>query len=589
MVMQDLLSLIVNGGSPGHGDDISNDTKENNSNHSDTIPNLNMNINNGITNKSRQSSGRIDNRTRVGSGFKENSDGPRSRSVTPQDMKLKSTPRVDTRASTGMSEFSNDSFILRDSIISRLGSRQNSAPSAGRVDLFANPNSRQSMVEGRLSRSLRQWMPNYEIKSLPPQPYPPRQPLYSARLGNHVRIRRSQSTESIETLLSLFSCSSHESMSRRMHKKKRRKRKKPKDEHLGDGGEGGGKSIWVELASKRRGALDKMLRMHAMYAQLDTESEIYKHLSEEEKILVIDCGYRTGIVLGPGRQRSDSCSNVDKKLPKKKMLQRTQSQGGIHEGPMLDFVDIRRQYINKRLASLQQSRGGRLSGRRSLVHSLSRHSLYSVTSTTPREASPTMQQLLSAREAEEDKKEDELPISIWKGDSQILAIDLKRELTAKVKSKIDTTTSALERATGFGDDNAHRIQVGTLEEYPLLIEEDYSHVAKIPQRVRISPQLSDIIRTDIHVRMGRPRYHEIRTQDLDMWNRGQFLDRSHRNLKVFSWLHSLRESEFDMSLPEAVIDKPPGGNVTTRDEVVVSVDEPKVKPLLERMKHDYIV
>merc|ERR1712154_565468 len=97
------------------------------------------------------------------------------------------------------------------------------------------------------------------------------------------------------------------------------------------------------------------------------------------------------------------------------------------------------------------------------------------------------------------------------------------------------------------------------------------------------------IKTDIHVRMGRPRYHEITEKDLRDWNKGQYIDRSHRNLKVFNWLHSLKESEFDMRMPGDIDDTPPGGGVTTRDEVVISVDEPKIKPLFERLKTQYIV
>ncbi|GFS17365.1 hypothetical protein ElyMa_003236700 [Elysia marginata] len=471
--------------------------------------------------------------------------------------------------------------------------------------------------EGRLSRCLKSWMPDYEIRSLPPQPNPPREAVFSARLGDHLRvITRSTSMESIVTQLSLFSCSSHGSNSAAAaaaaaKQRRRRRRRMKEDQENGNECRDPEKSIWVELASKTGGALDRMMRMHAMYAQLDTETPIFQKLPDHEKTLVTEAGTQRGIHLGPGRQRSDSASNIYKKLPAPKPMRpveeeetkrRLQSAGGKIRGPMTNFHELRRQMVNQRLASLQEKFSRhRQSSRKSLTgtKSVSRLSPSSTSSNndvfqsnTPLEGIPSSQGLEQSIDFginDVDRKED-AQVSVWKGDSQILAIDLQRELTAKVKSKIDSTTSALERATGYGDDNSPQSFIGPLEEYPNLVDQDYSKVARIPQRIRISPHLSDVIRTDIHVRMGRPRYHEIRIQDLLIWNRGTDLDRSHRNLKVFNWLHSLRETEFDLSLPEGVEDDPPGGDITTRDEVVVAVDEPEIKPLFERLKKErYIV
>ncbi|GFO16431.1 hypothetical protein PoB_004293600 [Plakobranchus ocellatus] len=470
--------------------------------------------------------------------------------------------------------------------------------------------------EGRLSRCLKSWMPDYELRSLPPQPNPPKEAVFSARLGEHMRIiRRSNSSESVTTQLSLFSCSSHGSnaaaAAAAAAKQRRRRRRRMREEQENGGGEDPKKSIWVELASRTGGALDKMLRMHAMYAQLDTETAIFQKLPDHEKKLVTEAGTKRGIHLGPDRQRSDSESNIFKKLPLAKTItlaeeveskRRLQSAGSKIRGPITNFQELRRQMVNQRLASLQEKfNRHRQSSRRSLTgtKSISRLSPSSTSSNndvfqinTPLEASASLQDLEYNKDFTDDKNKNvnEGQVSVWKGDSQILAIDLQRELTAKVKSKIATTTSALERATGYGDDNSPQNFIGPLEEYPNLVDQDYSQVARIPQRIRISPHLSDVIRTDINVRMGRPRYHEIRMRDLDLWNRGTDLDRSHCNLKVFNWLHSLRETEFDMSLPEGVEDAPPGGDVTTRDEVVVAVDEPEIKPLFERLKKErYIV
>jgi hypothetical protein len=58
----------------------------------------------------------------------------------------------------------------------------------------------------------------------------------------------------------------------------------------------------------------------------------------------------------------------------------------------------------------------------------------------------------------------------------------------------------------------------------VIIDDDYGFRPKIIQKMRISPFLSNIIREDIKVRMGRPRYHEIKVKDLEWWNRGQHLD-----------------------------------------------------------------
>jgi len=431
----------------------------------------------------------------------------------------------------------------------------------------------------RLPWLLKEWMPQYQMKSLPPQPYPPREPLYSARLGDKLRIKRCESTESVNTVLSLFSCSDHDQNISQPNRKFRKKKQNTLIECKTKDGE---ESIWVKLASKHRSTLDRLVQMNAAHHQyFDSETEIFKCLPEEERVMVTKAGYTRGTNLGPRRQRSDSLSNIQKhdlKAIVKKRL-RAKSLGGSHDGPMLNFIELHRQLINQKIEAMQQkhSRRHRSSRRSSL--SQSRQSLASFGSpftsmnNTPRNLSPV-----------DTLFDHEEHVTMWKGDSQILAIDLRRELTAKVKEKITVTTIALERVTGLGDDNELRIFTGALEEYPNLVEEDYSHIAKIPQRIRISPHLSQVIKSDIHARMGRPRYHEIREKDLSHWNKGQYLDRAHRNLKVFNWLHSLKESEFDLRRPESVHDRLSDKGINNRDEMVISVDEPKIRPLFERLK-----
>jgi hypothetical protein len=160
-------------------------------------------------------------------------------------------------------------------------------------------------------------------------------------------------------------------------------------------------------------------------------------------------------------------------------------------------------------------------------------------------------------------------------------------LREQVKHRIKATTSALERVTGLGDNNEQRPYSSHMREFPNYIDDDFAFQPKIPQKIRISPQLSDVIKSDIRIRMGRPRYHEIREYDLLMWDRGQTLGRAHRNLKVFNWLHSLREDEFDeATVRQDINDVPPDlDDVSYGDMVLIrAVDDPDVKPLYEQKK-----
>lgn len=59
--------------------------------------------------------------------------------------------------------------------------------------------------EGRLSRALQRWMPEYVLTPVPQLDTSSRQPVFSARLGSRgVTIRRSDSSESTDTQISLF-------------------------------------------------------------------------------------------------------------------------------------------------------------------------------------------------------------------------------------------------------------------------------------------------------------------------------------------------------------------------------------------------
>ncbi|KAL8622623.1 hypothetical protein ACOMHN_009257 [Nucella lapillus] len=478
----------------------------------------------------------------------------------------------------------------------------------------------------KLSKALHSWMSGYVIKPLPRQAHTVRQPVFSAQLGRESNIRRAESTESVNTQLSLFSCSSHGSRKYREKKRRRLRRRKTicaetaeelnaKPSSAPSAGSQG--SRWVELAKKRKGELDRFMRAqsHALsqgFNLLD-ESEAFQLCAPDERRALYLCGLRDKMAL-VGMKKSSSLTNVCADIKAEKKPRVASAGAKTFFGKPLDFQELRRQMINKRLSALGSFHRARSSGRgRSLHRSLSRTSLTSAASssdmffstTTPLNLSPpasesgwgvmggTRGRVEAARRASVfvmDKDVMEKTVSMWKGDSEILAIDLKRELTTKVKRRIATTATALERVTGLGDDNEQKADYTChLSEFPAYVAQDYGMRPKIPQKIRISPQLSEVIKSDIRVRMGRPRYHEIREQDLEQWNRGQTLDRAHRNLKVFNWLHSLKEGEFNEAeaLRQRINDVPPDERDLTFGDMVLirAVDDPDVKPLFQHSEN----
>ncbi|XP_067657537.1 uncharacterized protein [Haliotis asinina] len=460
-------------------------------------------------------------------------------------------------------------------------------------DIFASGSSFSDFEtdEGRISRALQDWMPEYSVRGIEPRERLDRELVYSARLGREPRIKRTCSEESITTQLSLLSCSSN---GRRIHLVRRRRKRKPKSE---TSEKTPTVSKWVALASRKVGALDKMMKRQVTQTvgtgMPDSNDSIFDMLEKDEQRMVFNCGKSTGLNLAPGMKKSSSMTDIrnDVRRPERRHASAGRTK---FRGKPLNFEELKEQMIKQRLAqqvrkqmiqSRQSSKasllGRKSRSRKSSIRRLSTASTVSVdVFKTPTEsvAPVTSQEVLEVKTA------------MWAGDTKILAIDMNREMTTKVKRKIATTTRALSRATGYGDDNGLRTTTGPLEEFPYLIEEDYGYLPKIVQKIRISPQLSSVIQQDIKVRMGRPRYHEISVQDLAMWDRGQNLDRTHRNLKVFNWLHSLREDEFDNDLDPVIDDRPPGENLCSADMIHVrAVDEPKVKPLFERLKTQYIV
>lgn len=508
--------------------------------------------------------------------------------------------------------------------------------------------------EGRLSRALQSWMPDYVINSIEPMEKPPYEPVFTGKLGrdrdkiarvsfdntkrvpsavrrsksekrtrlsnaqqgnklkraktntfklkrsfteirkndkpisrkdfDNGRLVRTSSDESISThYSSLFELSSLEAksdISSGSHKSRKRgkQRKEVKDQKSPQPVA----SRWVELASKKSlGAFDKFMRGQNVL-QIETfatysgefESEAFEMMDPDERRMVFNSAKRTGIRLNKELKKSGSITNINEQvhLPKKRKKMRTLSAGHKPLSKGINLEEIKQRIEKERMAAArlkQESRSSRR--RRSRVASSSARS--EVSSNVSGIHTPSIRSL-SPSTIPDSKQE-----TVWKGDKEILEMDLRRGLTTRVKKRIKTTTSALERVTGYGENNKFQRRVGRCRDFPQLIDDDYGFKPKIVQRMRISPFLSSVIRQDIQVRMGRPRYHEISVKDLEWWNRGQKLNRAHRNLKVFNWLHSLKEDEFEHLLDVEILDTPPESRDDIVEMHVEAADEPDLKPL----------
>lgn len=447
--------------------------------------------------------------------------------------------------------------------------------------------------EGRLSRALQSWMTDYEITTIIPKNKPSEQPIYSGRVGKEFVLKRSESEESLLTGISLFSCSewgipnSASTGDDSSIKKRRRRRMKSPGRSSSSRTESPKPRVnWEEIVKRTKATssfdtyMNRMnLRTVDFYNDDEFESEAFLLMDPDEQEGLRKCGLTTGIKLNKKLQKSGSMTNINEGFNVRKIGKRCLSAGSKSIGKPINLEQCKQQYLMaKRLLAMQQqqqqSRGW------SKLKRTSRISVTSATSDTSSEVplDTKTERNLNKNRPDNEPEEEEI-FTVWKGDREILEIDLKKGLTKKVMSKIQTTTTALSRVTGHGETNEFHKCVGRHDEFPKLVEEDYGVLPKIVQRIRISPHLSNVIKDDIKVRMGRPRYHEICQQDLAMWNRGHSLNRSHRNLKVFNWLHSLRESEFS-DYQNIVIDDSVNVNV---DEIeilhVESADDPDAKPL----------
>lgn len=499
--------------------------------------------------------------------------------------------------------------------------------------------------EGCLSRSLQSWMVHHEWTDAEPLERPPQEPVFSGKLGTErqwskkkrdalkgrtyvgptlkrcktASIRRVPSDESIHTNLSLLTCSSLETpVVEVTHAKEKSQSKVTIASRSASSTSQTSPTTtkWDKLPTRSSGLLSRLFRTHdVLYGYVagdidDEESEAFHMMDKDEQTALCNCRMTRGIkyVDKSILQRSLSLNELLKshsQKPHKRQIKRVLSANATHSwGRPIDIAEIKRERMNRLISFeqtkvLQEKERPHKGRRYNITRSSSIKSLSTATNIRP--TSPTTTNVTTAAsnvcseiseqssdiransDSESQVSTEEETISVWKGDRQILEIDLKKELTQRVKRKIDTTRLALKRVTGYGDDNEQKTFVGSQDEYPKHVDEDFSYKPRIIQKMRISPHLSDIIHDDIQVRMGRPRYHEIRVNDLDQWNKGQELNRAHRNLKVFNWLHSLRDVQFKNTKVIPRIDDELPDEQSLELLHVESADEPDVAPLFRHL------
>jgi hypothetical protein len=125
--------------------------------------------------------------------------------------------------------------------------------------------------------------------------------------------------------------------------------------------------------------------------------------------------------------------------------------------------------------------------------------------------------------------------------------DFERHVTLKVKKRILMTTFELNRITGYGDPGNVYIASAEGDSFRFT-EEDYSKIPRIPQRFRVAPQLSRVIRQEIRYKTGRPCYRELEERDLRIFDRKKSKDMDEGTFKelcIFHWLVDIDEDQFE--------------------------------------------
>ncbi|KAK6174469.1 hypothetical protein SNE40_017740 [Patella caerulea] len=413
----------------------------------------------------------------------------------------------------------------------------------------------------QLSDILQGWMPDYIVTPIEPHARLEKEPLYSAKLGKEPRIKRIPSCESIVTQLSLLSCSTYGKNDNSNDRKRRKRKSKGSRPVTGISSSG---SKWIALANRRQGMFDKMLRQQTSHVAApglgDGHNIAFDMMDEDEKKLLFQCGMEAGLNMAPGLKKSDSSTNINRN--EQAQIRRFSHFDVVPTyGKKSDFKELQKQaaHQNNILQAKKTSPG---SNRSLNTSGHSKQSAASAGTNLPTFNSPTIRTVTPPFKEK---------VRMWQVDEQIMDVDLKGGVSDKVKKRIASTNIALERVSRVTGTRTNTTNTSKRT------------ITNHPQNIRISPELSSVIQQDIRMRMGRPRYHEIRKQDVQIWDRGQQLNRSHRNLKVFNWLHSLQEDKFDPDIHSNVRDDLSRPNSNSCAFVHVdSVDEPPFKPLSQQ-------
>ena len=371
-----------------------------------------------------------------------------------------------------------------------------------------------------------------------------KEPMFTARLGKP-KPEDCDSDDSIETTLSLLSCSSDEDKTVTRKKSKKRRRRgiydflsemSLKDDEKKDEKS---KTSWLSLAEQHRsrvGVLDQMLRQDSEFLGAYVKNYhgtgyIAEDLMDEgERALIKQAAKHRGI---SGVGKSYSTTNLqDTPLSPLNRPKHTRKirKGGLYTQAKPNSAHSLATHINIAKPFCDRNTPRPRSSESTPKRFLDSPSLGYLRKVAAGIARP--------REIELDARH---VFPDWVANQQ---------LTNNVKKRINRTLQALHRFTGHGDDTD--VTKGKNGAYT---EKDHSRVPRYPQSIRVAPALAEVIRDDITLRMGRPKFQEINQHDLQTFDSltGQKLGRNTRNLLIFNWLQNVNEDEFE-DLADQVIE-----------------------------------
>ncbi|CAD5125012.1 unnamed protein product [Dimorphilus gyrociliatus] len=306
-------------------------------------------------------------------------------------------------------------------------------------------------------------------------------PQISGRIYPEPRIPRRDSTESLVTNLSLFSTSDATTVEADTPdvklKTTMKRRRKPKTIKPTIVKEA--KVDWEKLArEKNNSILNKLMG-----------GKKEDHLSNEEWELLISCSKRKGLI---GREKSKSTANV---------LSTIEDSDEMVEWQMESFKDYSDEFKLPETRPLSVELG-------------------SVNSSIQRDLD-AQRAHLSTAPARTSNFSFEDP-----------------EHRKKIRQRLSKTINSLSKITGLGDNK--NVCRQNPEEIGRYTAEDYSKICRYPQRLKVAPQLAQVVKYDIIKRMGTPKLHRLSISDIKNLNDANpVLGRIHRNLLVFNWLNDI--------------------------------------------------